>query len=242
VEALNNRQPYIPYQDSKLTMLLSAGLANGKTSIIICNNSDTNHITETIATLRFGEKCSQIELGIRNNATILESMLASIDQEIKELERMIQQKERWETIEEKRLDILAEEGTVEAGQGGIERRFITVLRGAEEERKRLDELIQQRAKLTGSDYIQKAYETKVIGFGKKLTSLNYGKTYNPEEDLELENERFQEKISLEAAPAIIRAKGKEWKMGKEIEAAPEVLEKKALLAKRNRLVYAGLGW
>lgn len=237
VEALNNHQPYVPYQDSKLTMLLSAGLANGKTSIIICNNSDTNHIIETISTLRFGEKCSQIELEIRNNATVLESMLLSIDEEIKELERQIVLKERWETIEEKRQDILAEEGTVESGQGGIEKRYITILTGAESERNRLDDLIRQRAELTGSDYVQQAYQTKVIGFGK---TTKYGKKYNPNEEEVLENERFLEKVSAENVPVVVRTKGKKWKMGKDLEVAPEVLEKKALTVKRNKLVYSGL--
>ena len=37
-------------------MLLSAGLAAGKTSVIVCINSDPLHITETIGTLRFGER------------------------------------------------------------------------------------------------------------------------------------------------------------------------------------------
>jgi hypothetical protein len=238
IEALNNRQPYVPYQDSKLTMLLSAGLAHGKTSVIICNSSDCNHINETIATLRFGEKCSQIEMEVRNNATVLESMLLNIDAEIKDLEEKIIAKERWEVIQEKRSDPLAEEGTVEAGQGGIEKRSVTVLVGAEEERNRLDELIQQRADLTGSEYVQRAFQTKVIGFGKQATK--YGQRYNPNEELKAENERFQEKVSMESVPVVIRARGKEWKMGKDLEVTQEVLEKKALTMKRNKLVYSGL--
>ena len=237
VEALNNHQSYVPYQDSKLTMLLSAGLAGGKTSIIICNNSYANHIIETISTLRFGEKCSQIEMEIRNNVTVLESMLSSIDEEIKELEHQIVLKERWETIEEKRQDILAEEGTVEAGQGGIEKRYISILTGAEYERNRLDDLIRQRADLTGSDYVHQAYNTHVTGFGK---ATKYGKKYNPNEEENLENERFLEKISIENAPVVVRAKGKEWKMGKDLEVSQEVLEKKANTMKRNKLVYSGL--
>jgi kinesin family member 5 len=238
IEALNNRQPYVPYQDSKLTMLLSAGLGNGKTSVIICSSSDCHHINETIATLRFGEKCSQIEMAIRNNVTVLESMLLNIDTEIKELEQLIIKKERWEVVEEKRHDELAEEGTVEAGQGGIEKRYVTVLCGAEEERNRLDELIRQRAELTGSDYIRRAYQTKVIAFGKK--SSTYGKKYNPSEEMKMDNERFNEKADEASVPSVVRARGKEWKMGKELEVAPEILEKKAWTTKRNKAVYSGL--
>jgi hypothetical protein len=239
IEALNNRQPYVPYQDSKLTMLLSAGLAHGKTSVIICNSSDCHHINETIASLRFGEKCSQIEMEVRNNATVLESMLLNIDHEIEELEKAIIRKERWEVIQEKRSDPLAEEGTVEAGQGGIEKRSVTVLVGAEDERNRLDELIQQRADLTGSEYVQRAFQTKgVIGFGKQATK--YGERYNPNEELKAENERFKEKVAMESVPIVVRARGKEWKMGKDLEVTQEVLEKKAMTMKRNKLVYSGL--
>jgi hypothetical protein len=56
----------------------------------------------------------------RNNATMLESVLAGIDAQIADLERLILEKERWEIREEKREDTLAEEGRAgqrRAGQG-----------------------------------------------------------------------------------------------------------------------------
>jgi hypothetical protein len=246
IEALNHRQSYIPYQDSKLTMLLSAGLGNGKTSIIICSSND-HHIHETISTLRFGEKCSEIEMTLHRDddskggvTTVLESMLLALDTEIQILEKLIIKKERWEIIEEKRIDKLAEDDTVEKGQGGIEVRYVTILCGAEDERYRLDELIRQRAELTGSNYLRQAFQTgeKVIAFGKKMTT--YGKRYNPSEELKVENERFKEKPDESAVPLIVRARGKGWKMGKELDVAPEVLEKKAWTTKRNKAVYSGL--
>eukprot|EP01035_Chromulina_nebulosa_P055617 gene55617-76222_t len=55
----------------------------------------------------------------RNNATMLESVLAGIDAQIADLERLILEKERWEIREEKREDTLAEEGTYEAAAGGV---------------------------------------------------------------------------------------------------------------------------
>lgn len=42
----------------------------------------------------------------------LESVLAGIDAQIADLERLILEKERWEIREEKREDTLAEEGRV----------------------------------------------------------------------------------------------------------------------------------
>jgi len=60
------------------------------------------HASETMAALRFGERCSMIETEARNNATMMAAVLAKIDSDIGELEREIVSKERWEEIEEKR--------------------------------------------------------------------------------------------------------------------------------------------
>jgi hypothetical protein len=241
IEALNNGSAYVPYQDSKLTMLLSAGLGTGKTSVVICLNSNPSNISETIATLRFGEKCALIQTDVRNNATIMEGVLATIDQEIERLEATIVAKERWEVVEERRKDELAEEGTMEAAAGGMERRLVTVVTGAEEERRRLDELIKRRAELTGSDFVAQAYKTKAIAFGGKYgDKYSYGKKFDIDEDEAIDNTRFKLKADSAAIPAVIRARGKEWKMGSDLEEDDEKLEQKARKVKRNKLVYSGL--
>jgi kinesin family member 5 len=237
IESLNNGHSYIPYQDSKLTMLLSGGLANGRTSVVVCANSDPSHIAETVATMRFGERCAKIEMDVRNNNTVMEAVLANIDREITTLEALIVQKERWEVVEETRKDELAEEGTVEAALGGIERRLITVLTGAEEERSRLDEVLKQRAELTGSDIIHRAYEQKVVAFGKKYS---YGKKYDWQEEFQTENERFLDKTASNQVPAIVRLRGKEWRTGEHLAADQATLERRAKLVKRNKLVYSGI--
>jgi kinesin family protein 5 len=65
IEALNNRALYTPYKDSKLTMLLSSGLGgDSKTSFIVCGSMDPIHASETVASLRFGEKCAMIEMEV----------------------------------------------------------------------------------------------------------------------------------------------------------------------------------
>ena len=241
IEALNNRSHYVPFQDSKLTMLLSAGLGTGKTSVVVCSNSCPSNITETIAALRFGEKCSQIQTNVRNNATILEGVLSNIESEIDSLEAVIRAKERWEVIEEQRTDDLAEEGTVEAALGGVERRLVTVVTGAEDERIRLDELIRRRAELTGCDIVANAYKLNATGFGGKYgKKYLYGKKYDADEELTLENARFQSKTDMSLLPAVVRARGKEWKAGSELEVDQAELEKKAQKAKRSKLVYSGL--
>lgn len=150
--ALNNRALYTPYKDSKLTMLLSAGLGgNSKTSVIVCANMDPLHASETVATLRFGEKCALIETSARNNATMLAGVLAALDAQIAALEAEITRRERWEERQEQRADALAEEGTVEMAAGGVEIKKVYMLVGAEEERQQLEKLLMRRAKFIGSE-------------------------------------------------------------------------------------------
>lgn len=95
-------------------MLLSEGLGgNCKTSIIVCASMDNQHSTETLSTLRFGEKCANLELEAHSHEqSMLESVLADLDQRIKCCEEQIRTKERWEIREEVRQDELAEANTV----------------------------------------------------------------------------------------------------------------------------------
>jgi kinesin family protein 5 len=98
IEALNNEASYVPYSDSKLTMLLSTGLGgDSKTSVVVCGNMDTLHAGETMASMRFGERCASVEVEARNNATMLAGVLSDIDRQIGELEEAIRSKERWES-------------------------------------------------------------------------------------------------------------------------------------------------
>lgn len=268
--ALNNRALYTPYQDSKLTMLLSAGLGgNSKTSIIVCANMDPTHATETVATLRFGEKCALIETSARNNATMLAGVLAALDAQIAALEEEITLKERWELRNEERADTLAEEGTVEMAAGGVEIKKVYMLVGAEEERRQLEKLLIRRAKFIGSEPIADETEesdepqgvegstgaavvrkpstkrSKVVGFGKEYAELyGLGGKFDESAEYSTENSRFAQGLSDETAlPRAVRAhKGtKSWATGAPIaEENAAVLEKNAKRLRRTRLAYSGI--
>lgn len=277
IEALNNRCNYVPFQDSKLTMLLSEGIGgNSKTSIIICANQHPVHAHETVMTLRFGERCALIENSLRNNATMLQQILDNLDQEISELEKIILQKERWEIKEEKVVDELAEEGTIEMALGGQEIKKIAVVVGAEEERKRLALLLLQKEQLFGKSVMASAMDSfsaesssenlfmiddsmtdsntnynrrsrkPVLGFGKQYAEI-YGVGAMFDEKLEdaLDNSRFDEKISMEELPMVIkksRVKKLTWATGEKMEESQELLEKKAMKVKRNKLAFSGLSF
>lgn len=249
VEALNNQALYVPYQDSKLTMLLSEGLGgNSKTSIIVCSNLHPSHSPETLATLRFGETCTHIELEARNNANMLKSVIDDLDRQIADLEQEILKKERWVDMERRRTDVLAEEGTWEKASGATEVMKVSVVTGAEKERHQLDALLSQRAGLLGSTALlpeetegnTPQHSKKVIGFGKEYAELyGIGSKYDAEQEEELENGRFKATATLEELPSVLRGK-KNVKLGWAMGETKETEEQKKKRVNRNKLAYSGI--
>lgn len=254
IEALNNRASYVPFQDSKLTMLLSEGIGgNSKTSVIVCANMDPVQSTETIASLRFGERCALIETSARNNATVLAGILADLDDKIAKLEQEISVKERWEVREVNREDLFAEEGTIEKALGGKEIRTISMVVGAEEERKQLAALLLQRAQFTGSmtddevnaidDNTTGKKGKKVIGFGKQYAEIyGFGGKFDETAEEKEENARFHAAANVEDLPMAVRMKkgAKSWATGDKMEETAEQLEKRAKKIKRTKLAYSGI--
>jgi kinesin family member 5 len=257
VEALNNGSPYVPYQDSKLTMLLSEGLGgNSKTSIIVCANLNPVHSHETLATLRFGENCAKIELEARNNASMMAGLIAQLDNQIKTLEAEILRKERWVVEERRREDVLAEEGTFEKASGATEVMKVSVVTGAEAERIQLEKLLRQRVALLGSSAVLPGEEEqeenvtkskkKVLGFGKQYAEIyGLGSKFDEAEEEKEENSRFNRAIREEELPtALLRAKKgtKSWALGEGVPASEEQVRKVAAKANRSKLAYSGVAF
>ena len=54
---------HVPFADSKLTLLLKDALMGGaRTTVLVCASLEPRNAVESIASLRFGEACSQIEV------------------------------------------------------------------------------------------------------------------------------------------------------------------------------------
>lgn len=195
---------------------------------------DPSHVTETIATLRFGERCALIENSARNNATMLASVLANLDQQIAALEAEITKKEKWELRNEHRDDVLAEEGTFEKMSGAVEIKKVYVLVGAEIERQQLERLLLQRAKFVGSSVDDddddhdsertmldnsvvdgekqkqqqkgKGKSKVVVGFGKEYATLyGLGEKFDESNELLQGNSRFEGQVDAEETPAAVKA-------------------------------------
>ena len=164
ITALNQRKSYVPYQDSKLTYLLKRSLAGGaRTYVLLGARPEAEHATETLQALRFGEACSQVEVSASmgtgaDRAAAL--ALESLDEQIDALEATIREKERFETrvvkVKDERagLAVTGEDG--ESYFSGLTdfatyEKKISVIVGAEKERRQLEKLISQRRGLTGSE-------------------------------------------------------------------------------------------
>lgn len=153
------------------------GLA--RTAVIVCCSPDEIQAEETVQTLRFGEMCSKIEhvqKATSDPTNAVGKALRQLDEEILEVEDLIRQKERWEWRETVRKDLVdastaatskmnAAEVMELGGLGAVEilpasadeiqqeevQHVVRgqVLVGAEEERERLEALLDRRRKLLG---------------------------------------------------------------------------------------------
>lgn len=233
ITALNNNSPFVPFKDSKLTQLLSRVLgakSKSRVAIVVCCAQEVEHIAETLSTLRFGEICSNIELEVRNNATVLANIIKQINGEISSLEAVIKEKERWVLKEIERFDALAEENSYEAAIGGREVKKVYMLVGAEKERAVLHSALQRRSSLLGvSTESVPEEKTGVFGFGD---SSDFGAKFDSSADIL--NDRFEAVVSKASLPAVVAAKGKQWKVG-QIAGA-----KSSTSFNRNKAVYSGI--
>jgi kinesin family protein 5 len=245
VSALNDTEssatPYIPYQDSKLTMLLSSGLGgDSKTSVIVCAAQERNHASETTSAMLFGQACRKIEKSARSGVNMLADMISKIDKEIATLEMSIKQKERWEVVEQSHKDTRAEEGTMESmGFGGVEIKKVTKLVGAEDERMRLMEMLKERAQLTGTTLESEIGGAKYggnVGFGN---ADEYGMGGKVSASAAEDVYRFADDVDVTLVPDVLKKKGKikGWGKGETDEKKLEVMAKKA---NRAKSAYSGI--
>lgn len=144
VEALRKKH-YVPYKDSKLTMMLSPGIGDdSKTSIIVCGSQEECHGSETIDAMKFGQTCRGIyntiyELSSSTN-NMLQQLLSNINEKIESCENNIRLHERWVTQNVNHYD---EDGKF------IEVRQVSKIVGAEKYRDELWTLLRKKMELTG---------------------------------------------------------------------------------------------
>lgn len=164
-----SRKKYVPYADSKLTMLLSTGLGgNSKSCVVICGDQDPCHAKETLNTIAFGRAISTVSntCKVGDEEAMLQHLLAEVDRGIAQCEEKIRLNERWVTKEESRHDVYGE----------MEIRKTTVLEGAESYRLELETLLLRRAQLAGTT-IDTDAGSRIVGFGN-AHQYGMGHKYN----------------------------------------------------------------
>jgi kinesin family protein 5 len=165
IEALHNRSrlsrkgvaqhllPYVPYQDSKLTMLLQEALGgSARTMVLTTATMDADHADESLQTLRFAEMCSEVtKRREESQAASVREALDQIVQEIAQVEAAIHAKERWETRMIRRRDVDTVAGAFGEGAQVVREEVIptSVLVGAEVERESLERLLKKQRELEG---------------------------------------------------------------------------------------------
>ena len=200
IKALNDKSCHVPYQDSKLTMLLSQGLGGDcKTSVIVCSAMDPRHASETVQTLRL----VRIALYWKTKLVIIRICLLvcslSWTLRFKSAKLRSKLKKDGSTVMW-RNDVNAEEGTFEAAAGGKEIKKVSVLVGAEKERIRLNELLMKKASYVGMDDFEKEKQSRAVGFGRDIATLyGVGSAFEESADAAENNERFADKLDRRKA-------------------------------------------
>lgn len=103
----NEITKHIPYRDSKLTRLLQDSLSgNSKTLLFLTISLSTDHLPETISTLRFGERARKLKTKPRKNIEQndlntykqnyikLEKQLLSLKGTIEEMKKELEEKDQ----------------------------------------------------------------------------------------------------------------------------------------------------
>lgn len=173
IDALNTRQqminqgaplaslPYVPYQNSKLTMLLKDALGGTSRTLVFCTASmDSRHALESLQTLRFGERCGQVQQRPdADKAASVQAALRQLEADIQAVEAEIVRKERWETRLIRRTDVDTVAGSF--GDPTYTREEViptSVLVGAEKDREDLEVLLQRQMDLQGlGGFVAKDY-------------------------------------------------------------------------------------
>mmetsp|Transcript_33752 Transcript_33752/g.61158 ORF Transcript_33752/g.61158 Transcript_33752/m.61158 type:complete len:888 (+) Transcript_33752:52-2715(+) len=168
----SHQLPYVPYQDSKLTMLLQEALGgDARTLVVTTATMDPTHAEESLQTLRFGETCAEVQKRREaDQAASIHVALDKIDQEMKILQAEIVKKERWETRLVKRQDVDTVAGAFGEGPTVVRHEVMptSVLVGAEAEREQLEKLLQRQAELQGLYSVQE--------FGKDYRTIQAAAT------------------------------------------------------------------
>ncbi|KAK6941802.1 Kinesin motor domain [Dillenia turbinata] len=102
ITALAQKNPHIPYRNSKLTQLLQDSLGgHAKTLMIAHVSPEGESFGETVGTLKFAQRVSTVELGAAHKNKESREVM-ELKEEIENLKKALANKEAWSTLPKER--------------------------------------------------------------------------------------------------------------------------------------------
>eukprot|EP01046_Picozoa_sp_COSAG06_P026121 COSAG06_NODE_2231_length_7287_cov_56.373539_9_plen_722_part_00 len=99
IKALSEAKTHVPYRDSTLTKILMSSLGgNCRTSLLLAASPSFDNVTETVSTLRFGERAKRIKTAVvaneKKSQAALQKQVEALLEEIVRLKAYIAELER----------------------------------------------------------------------------------------------------------------------------------------------------
>ena len=154
----DGKSQHIPYRESKLTRVLQESLGgNSKTCLIITCSPSVYNESETLSTLRFGERAKKIKNKPKINKEVtvaeLQKLVDELKENLKKANARITQLENF--IKQNGLSVPASNYKKEEDE--------------EEKRKEIEEKAKEKDTENKVEEIKKKFDTKNMGIGERIT-------------------------------------------------------------------------
>ena len=151
----DGKSSYIPYRDSKLTRVLQESLGgNSKTCLIITCSPSIYNESETLSTLRFGERAKKIKNKPKINKEVT----------VAELQKLVDQLK--ENLKKANARISQLENFIK--QNGLSIPVSNYQKEEDEEEKRKEVVEKEKDVEMKSEEIKKKFEKKNLGIGERI--------------------------------------------------------------------------
>ena len=185
----DGKSKFIPYRQSKLTWILSESLGgNAKTALVIACSPSPYNESETLSTLRFGERAKSIKNKPKVNKELtvdeLKRQISKLEEQVREKDTKIKEFENF--LKSKGLEMKSEE-KVEVGEKTIPKEGEVVINNKEIEEMK-NQIIQLEGQLQCEEFERMNIQTEYDELQEDINKLNEKNTLK-----EKQLEQFEQK-------------------------------------------------
>ncbi|ORX37881.1 kinesin motor domain-domain-containing protein [Kockovaella imperatae] len=166
----DKKRPHIPYRDSKLTHLLENALGGESNICVICTiSADQEHASETLETLKFAGRCSQVETKAKKNILMSDekALIRAKDKEIEDLKRRLE-----EVMNDSVSRIATSDGSSQSAIGAELAESVAAMEA------RKAKLAEQLAKLNAQILTSEAHQPQTVPQRRRISD-NYKHLMSP---------------------------------------------------------------